>query len=154
MMASVISNLCHTGMACLLGASWLVILRCSFPKRMKTRRRAVVSRSTRGPRANATGGYRQSSASRRLHHRLAADEPRELAQPHEYALPRERLEAVIEAQQQSAALDHHRRLRQHAGGGGGNEIGDAQRRAEHAGAVEHAGRDELAQSRRQFLINE
>src|SRR5215510_5874075 len=150
MMASVISNLCHTGMARLLGASWLVIFALFFPKRMKTRRRAVVSRSTRGPRANATGGYRQSSASRRLHHRLAADEPRELAQPHEYALPRERLEAVIDAQQQSAALDHHRRLRQHAGGGGGNEIGYAQRRAQHARAVEHTGRDEFAQSRRQF----
>jgi hypothetical protein len=48
--------------------------------------------------ANATGCDRRTSASRRLHHGLAADEPRELTQPHEYTLPRERLEAVIEAQ--------------------------------------------------------
>src|SRR5262249_60927568 len=130
------------------------LLRFSFPKRLKPRRRAVVSRSIRGPRANATGCYRQSSASRRLHHWLAADEPRELAQPHEYALPRERLEAVIETQQQSAALDHHRRLRQHAGGGGRDEIGDAARRAEHARPVEHTGRDEFAQPGRELLVNQ
>src|SRR5262249_45571635 len=142
-------------MAPLLGAfhHGSSFLRFSFLKWMKTRRRAA-SRVRPGPRANATGCYGQSSASRRRHHRLAADEPRELAQPHEYALPRERLEAVIEAQQQSAALDHHRRLRQHAGGGGRDEIGDAQRSAEHARAVEHAGRDEFAQSRREFLVNQ
>src|SRR5262249_14010190 len=103
--------------------------------------------------ANATGCGRRSAASRRLHHRLAADEARELAQPYEYALPGQLLEAVIEAQQQSAAFDHHRRLRQHAGGRGGHEVGDAQGGAEHAGAVEHAGRDEFAQAGREFLVN-
>src|SRR5258708_4679578 len=53
--------------------------------------------------ANATGCDRRSAASRRLHHRLAADDARELAQPDEYPLPRQPLEAVIAAQQQAAA---------------------------------------------------
>src|SRR5262249_13110093 len=42
-----------------------------------------VLASTPYEEPNATGCYRRSSASRRLHHRLATDEPRELAQPHE-----------------------------------------------------------------------
>src|SRR5215831_12842666 len=155
MMPSVISNRCHSGMASLLGAfrhgsSFALFLPWADIDATASR----VLASTPYEEPNATGCYRRSSASRRLHHRLATDEPRELAQPHEYALPGQRLEAVIEAQQQSAAFDHHRRLRQHAGGGGRDEIGDAQRRAEHARAVEHAGRDEFAQSRREFLVNQ
>src|SRR6516162_2424068 len=156
MIASVISNLCHIGMAPLPGA---FVMARHFAFVLPWTYEAARGEPCSGARpeagmANATGCDRRSAASRRLHHRLAADEACELAQPHEHALPGKLLEAVIEAQQQSAALDHHRRLRQHAGGRGGNEVGDAQRGAENAGAVEHAGRDEFAQAGREFLVNE
>src|SRR5262249_49918529 len=146
---------CHSGMASLLGAfrhgsSFALFLPWADIDATASR----VLASTPYEEPNATGCDRRSAASRRLHHRLAAHEARELAPPYEYALPGQLLEAVIEAQQQSAAFDHHRRLRQHAGGRGGNEVGDAQRGAEHAGAVEHAGRDEFAQAGREFLVNE
>src|SRR6516164_5120608 len=129
MIASVISNLCHIGMAPLPGA---FVMARHFAFVLPWTYEAARGEPCSGARpeagmANATGCDRRSAASRRLHHRLAADEACELAQPHEHALPGKLLEAVIEAQQQSAALDHHRRLRQHAGGRGGNEVGDAQR---------------------------
>src|SRR5262249_7688715 len=130
----------------------LVAARLSPASRQATQNCACKGpRTTELTRRDLTG---RAPHHARLHHRLAADEPRELTQPHEYALSRECLKAVIEAQQQSAAVDHHRRLRQQAGSGGGDEIGDAQRRAEHAGAVEHAGRDEFAQPGRELLVDE
>ena len=66
--------------------------------------------------------------------------------------PASAAEFAAKPQHQRAALDHHRRVRQHAGHRGGHQIGDAQRGAEHARAIEHAGRGELAQARRQFLV--
>ena len=49
-------------------------------------------------------------------------------------------------------LDLERRARQHARLRGRHHVGDAHRRAEHAGAVEHAGRGKFADARRQFLV--
>src|SRR5215469_2596393 len=128
MIASVISNLCHIGMAPLPGA---FVMARHFAFVLPWTYEAARGEPCSGARpeagmANATGCDRRSAASRRLHHRLAADEARELAQPYEYALPGKLLEAVIEAQ----------------------------RGAEYAGAVEHAGRDEFAQAGREFLVNE
>src|SRR5262245_66134644 len=80
-----------------------------------------------------------------FHHRLAADEPCELAQPHEHALAGERLEAVLEAQHQTATLDRHRSLREDAGSRSRDQISDTQCGAEHTRAIEHTGRGKLAQ---------
>ena len=88
------------------------------------------------------------------HHRLAADQARERAQPAEHALAGERGEFAGKPQRQPVPLDRERRLRQHAGHRRGNDIGEPQRRAEHAGAVEHACRSELAQPRREFVVHD
>src|SRR6516164_4488315 len=123
MIASVISNLCHIGMAPLPGA-FVMARHFAFVLPWTYEDARGEPRSGARPEAgiaNATGCDRRSAASRRLHHRLAADEARELAQPYEYALPGQLLEAVIEAPQQSVA---------------------------------YAGRDELAQAGREFLVNE
>ncbi len=101
---------------------------------------------------DSAGGVKITSL--RLHRRLAADEARELAQPREDALAGERLEAVLEPQHQTTALHHHRRLRQHAGSRGRDQIGDAQRRAQDAGAIEHARGGKLAQPRRQLVVDQ
>src|ERR1700757_3591010 len=120
MTANVISNLCHIGMAPLPGAC---IMARHFAFVLASTHEGARGEPCSGARleariANARGRGRRSAASCRLHHRLAADETGELAQPYEYALPGQLLEAVIEAQQQSAAFEHPWRLREHAGGRG------------------------------------
>src|SRR5712671_1746928 len=91
---------------------------------------------------------------RSLHHRLAADEARKLAQPSEQALTGERRAAVGEPQHHAAVIDDHGRFRQHAGCRSGYEIGNAQSRAEDARTIEQPGRDQLAQPRGKLVIDE
>ena len=109
---------------------------------------AIVAGAHKGAPTN--GGWFPTH----VHHRLAADQARELAQAHEHPLAGEVLEPVLEAQHQPAALDQHGGLGQDAGGRGRDQIGDPQRRAEHAGAVQHPGRGELAQPRRELLVDQ
>src|SRR5262249_61257231 len=109
MMASVISNLCHIGMAPLPGA---VVMARHFAFVLPWTHEDARGEPCSGARpkagmANATGCDRRSAASRRLHHRLAADEARELTHPPQYALPGKLLQTVIEAHQQAARPGHH-----------------------------------------------
>jgi len=54
---------------------------------------------------------------------------------------------------EAVPLDGKLRLRQHAGHRRGHHIGEPHRRAEHAGAIEHAGGDEFPQPRRQLIVH-
>ena len=87
-----------------------------------------------------------------MHHRLAADEARKLLQPRRDAVAGERRGLAFEPQHQAMPLDLERRARQHAGLRGRHHVGHPQRRAEHAGAIERAGRGQFANARRQLLV--
>src|SRR5262249_40229450 len=56
--------------------------------------------------------------------RLAANQPRQLAQPRKNPLAIVSREPPGQSQLQAAALDHHRRVRQHARHGRGGDVSD------------------------------
>ena len=86
------------------------------------------------------------------HQRLAADQPGQMPQPRRHALAGERRALAVEAQHQPVADHLERRARQHAGLRRRNQIGHPHRGAEHAGAIERAGRGQFADARRQLLV--
>src|SRR5262245_58196525 len=68
--------------------------------------------------------------------RLAADKARQMLEARRHPIAGERRAIAFEAQHQPMPLDLERCARQHARLRGRNHIGDAERRAQHAGAVE------------------
>src|SRR5262252_5140795 len=125
MMASVISNLCHTGMARLLGAFHQGSSFCVFPS--QTDEDAWTSRVFAfDPRSALT---RQDVTGRAPHHAVSITGSRPMS--------RASWRSRTNTRSPASALKPL-----------------SQRSAEHARAVEHTGRDEFAQPGRELLVNE
>src|SRR5208282_3581620 len=84
---------------------------------------------------------------------IATVDDLEHAQPVQNPFAGQRREFAGQPQCKPVPLHRERRPRQHFGHGRGNDIGEPQRRAEHARAVEPARRGKLAQPRRQLVVH-